>query len=203
MTRPRAGDSPVEGGGPGGGDGPGIELASGDATIGISEEMTIVSWNAAAEQLTSRPAEEALGRACWEALGAVDGAGDPICAPDCRIFRLALAGRDVGRLVARLPGSPEWRRLSLATLGARLGSRRLVVHVLPADEPGGAGGIHLTGRQREILLLLEEGLTTAEIAGRLVLSTTTVRNHIQAILRAFRAHSRLEALALARRTGLV
>lgn len=39
----------------------------------------------------------------------------------------------------------------------------------------------LTPRQREVVALLREGLTAPEIAGRLGISTATVRRHIEAI----------------------
>jgi PAS domain S-box-containing protein len=57
----------------------------------------------------------------------------------------------------------------------------------------------LTPRQTEVLRLLEQGLSTHQIADGLHLSVETVRNHIRAVLRALGAHSRLEAVALARR----
>jgi PAS domain S-box-containing protein len=62
---------------------------------------------------------------------------------------------------------------------------------------------HLTPRQAEVLRLLEHGRSTEQIAEELHLSIETVRNHIRAVLRALGAHSRLEAVALARREHLV
>lgn len=57
----------------------------------------------------------------------------------------------------------------------------------------------LTPRQMEILRLLEQGRSTAQIAAELKISKETVRNHVQDILRAVGASSRLEAVALVRR----
>jgi PAS domain S-box-containing protein len=62
---------------------------------------------------------------------------------------------------------------------------------------------HLTPRQAEVLRMLEHGRSTDQIADELHLSIETVRNHIRAVLRALGAHSRLEAVALARREHLV
>jgi PAS domain S-box-containing protein len=62
---------------------------------------------------------------------------------------------------------------------------------------------HLTPRQSEVLRLLEHGRSTEQIAEKLHLSTETVRNHIRAVLRALDVHSRLEAVAVARREHLV
>jgi DNA-binding NarL/FixJ family response regulator len=63
--------------------------------------------------------------------------------------------------------------------------------------------VGLTGRQHEILLLVAEGLGTKQIAATLWLSPATVRNHVAAILGALDAHSRLQAVATARRLGLL
>ena len=67
----------------------------------------------------------------------------------------------------------------------------------PAPHP------HLTPRQAEVLRLLEHGRSTEQIAEHLHLSIETVRNHVRAILRALHVHSRLEAVAVARREHLV
>ena len=60
----------------------------------------------------------------------------------------------------------------------------------------------LTARETEVLALLAEGLTQAEIAARLVLSPRTVGTHIQHILAKLAVHSRAQAVALALRNGL-
>jgi len=52
-------------------------------------------------------------------------------------------------------------------------------------------------------VLLANGASTAEIASRLVLSEQTVRNHVREILRRLDTKSRLSAVAIARRDGLV
>ncbi len=62
---------------------------------------------------------------------------------------------------------------------------------------------HLTPRQTEVLRMLERGRSTEQIAGELQLSVETVRNHIRAILRALGVHTRLEAVAVARRAHIV
>jgi len=72
-----------------------------------------------------------------------------------------------------------------------------------AEEAEPAPHPDLTPRQSEVLRLLERGRSTAQIAEQLHLSIETVRNHIRAVLRALDAHSRLEAVAVARREHLV
>lgn len=61
----------------------------------------------------------------------------------------------------------------------------------------------LTKREREILFLIAEGLSNKSIAERLVLSVHTVRTHVQTILAKLGAHSKLEALAIAKRRNLL
>jgi PAS domain S-box-containing protein len=62
---------------------------------------------------------------------------------------------------------------------------------------------HLTPRQNQILHLLAHGRSTMQIAEELHLSPDTVRNHIRRLLRALDAHSRIEALAVAHRAGIL
>ena len=61
----------------------------------------------------------------------------------------------------------------------------------------------LTPRQHEVLRSLARGCSTAQIAESLNLSRETVRNHVRGVLRALQTHSRLAAIAEARRQGLV
>jgi PAS domain S-box-containing protein len=61
----------------------------------------------------------------------------------------------------------------------------------------------LTARQDEVLQLLGGGASTEQIASMLQVSKETVRNHIRHILRGLGAHSRLEAVAIAHREGLL
>jgi DNA-binding NarL/FixJ family response regulator len=57
----------------------------------------------------------------------------------------------------------------------------------------------LTRREREILDLLVAGMKTNDITQRLCLSKNTLRTHIRHILRKLDAHSKLAAVAVARR----
>jgi PAS domain S-box-containing protein len=61
----------------------------------------------------------------------------------------------------------------------------------------------LTPRQTQVLKLLGQGLATHQIAEALHLSDDTVRNHIRHLMRALGVHSRLQAVAVARRDGLL
>jgi signal transduction histidine kinase/DNA-binding CsgD family transcriptional regulator len=87
-------------------------------------------------------------------------------------------------------------RLSLPTAIRTIGVFGQVIDV-QKDEPSAPNPV-LTPRQVEVLLLLERGHSTSQIAHELQLSIETVRNHINRLLRALGVHSRLEAVALAR-----
>ena len=60
----------------------------------------------------------------------------------------------------------------------------------------------LTNRQLDVLELLTEGLTNAEIAARLVVSVRTVDHHVSAILDKLAVGTRQEAAAMAPELGI-
>lgn len=60
----------------------------------------------------------------------------------------------------------------------------------------------LTAREREVLELIAQGENNAAIAGRLVLSQKTVRNHVSNIFTKLQVVDRVEAIIRARDAGL-
>ena len=59
----------------------------------------------------------------------------------------------------------------------------------------------LTGRERDVLAAAEEGATTADIAARLFLSESTVRNYLSAAIGKTGTRNKVEAAGQARRNG--
>jgi DNA-binding NarL/FixJ family response regulator len=69
-------------------------------------------------------------------------------------------------------------------------------------EEAGSALRALSGREIEILACLVQGMSRQEIADRYVLSTHTVRTHINNLLRKLGVHSTLAAVSIARQVGL-
>ena len=91
-----------------------------------------------------------------------------------------------------------------AAQGESVVSPKLLARLLPRlHRQPGSSRTSLTDRERDILDLLAGGLSNADIAARLTLSVHTVRNHVANLSAKLGAHSKLEALAIAVREGLV
>ncbi len=73
----------------------------------------------------------------------------------------------------------------------------------PASRPASAPAVHLTGTERAVLGQLDTLLTIAEIAGRLHLTTNTVKTHVRSIYRKLSAHRRRDAVRNAHDRGLL
>jgi NarL family two-component system response regulator LiaR len=66
-----------------------------------------------------------------------------------------------------------------------------------------APGLDLTEREREVLALMVEGLNNTQIAGRLTVSSSTIKSHVSNILSKLGVASRTEAVSLALRSRIV
>lgn len=94
-----------------------------------------------------------------------------------------------------------------AAAGEAVISPEMLARLLPRfnrpGRPGRTGRTDLTEREREVLGLVSEGLTNAAIAERLCVSVHTVRNHVANLSAKLGARSKLEALSIAVREGLL
>jgi len=84
-------------------------------------------------------------------------------------------------------------------------TRRLIAEFAARpDVPAPSDGLdELTEREREVLLLLAQGASNAEIADRLFVAETTVKTHVAHILRKLGIRDRAQAVVLAYESGLV
>ena len=137
--------------------------------------------------------------------------------PDADVIVLAQSGEDDAGLGMLVQGAEGY--LSRATeLGglaraiarvpageaaiSRAMTRRVIERLRAAVAP--TAGLRpvkssLTQREWEVLDLMTAGASTADIARELVLTTDTVHTHVRHIFRKLHAHSRAEAVELARR----
>jgi DNA-binding NarL/FixJ family response regulator len=97
--------------------------------------------------------------------------------------------------------------LVAAVRTVRAGGQALAPALVPklvsrlAEAPGSAQS--LTRREIEVLQLLADGCSTKQLAETLGLSLNTVRNHVQSAINRLGAHSKLEAVSIAIRQGLI
>jgi DNA-binding NarL/FixJ family response regulator len=84
-------------------------------------------------------------------------------------------------------------------------TRRLIAEFAARQDPGppSAALAELTDREREILRLVAQGLSNAEIAGRLVISPLTAKTHVSNVLRKLDCRDRAALVALAYESGLI
>ena len=110
---------------------------------------------------------------------------------------------DVGLLIAGIRRAAAGdRALASAAPPATLKRRGSNGSSGRSSEPA-AGPAALTARELEILTALASGLSTVEVARALHISPLTVRSHVKNILFKLGVHSKLEAVTLAIRGGLV
>ena len=202
---------------------------TGDGALAMRPDGRIVLWNDAATALLGHQRSDVLGRPCWEVLGGQDAYGRVLCCDTCAVLRDARAGDAIVPFEMRVPakvGCPV--DLSVSTLSGHSPdlARLVIVHLLRARPKAAdgaaasgarpasagtsasagldeAGAPSLTRRELEVLALTRDGEATLSIARRLRISRATVRNHTQSILRKLDAHSRLEAVAVGTRRGLL
>jgi DNA-binding NarL/FixJ family response regulator len=75
--------------------------------------------------------------------------------------------------------------------------------LMPAFLAGKDQSDMLTGREREILQLLADGMSNADVAGKLFISQETVKSHVRHILTKLEADTRTHAVAIALREAII
>jgi DNA-binding NarL/FixJ family response regulator len=75
--------------------------------------------------------------------------------------------------------------------------------LMPAFLTGREKDEMLTSREREILQLLADGMSNADVAGKLFISQETVKSHVRHILAKLEADTRTHAVAIALREAII
>lgn len=84
-------------------------------------------------------------------------------------------------------------------------TRRLIEHFARRPEPRAPSGDalqSLTSREREVLGLVAQGLSNAEIATQLLMSPATAKTHVSRLLSKLHARDRAQLVVIAYETGL-
>jgi len=202
---------------------------TGDAAFAVNAAHTVIAWNRAAEDLLGFRACDAVGRDCAQVIGGRDGEGHIVCNTLCPFLLALRRGERLRYLelqVRNRSGGAIWVGMTSLILTA---GEPVVIHILrditedrnrqsfvrqvlqgasaladhPAAAPTRPAPVILSPREGEILRLLASGAGTRAIAQTLSISPATVRNHIQQIMLALHAHSRLEAVVKAIQRGLI
>lgn len=120
----------------------------------------------------------------------------------------ALAAGASGFLLKDAPASQLVHAIKVATAGEALlapsVTRRLIARFAASQPPPRPQlPVDLTARETEVLGLMAEGLSNAEIAGRLVVGDATVKTHVARVLAKLGVRDRVQAVVLAHRSGMV
>jgi len=114
---------------------------------------------------------------------------------DLQLARIALCAGASGLIHAAMQPSEIVRSLSLASKGDFVVPRELLKDLV-VETTSAVDLAALTPRQREILALVSEGLTNAEVAKRLFLSEFTVKQHLRLAYKHLNVRNRIEAVKL-------
>jgi NarL family two-component system response regulator LiaR len=120
-----------------------------------------------------------------------------------KLIQNALQAGAIGYLLKNVSADELAQAIRAAHAGrATLSPEAAQALVFAANQPPESGH-DLTERERAVLALLVEGLNNTQIAGRLVVSPSTIKSHVSNILSKLGVASRSEAVALAVRNKLV
>lgn len=134
--------------------------------------------------------------------------------PDCKVVILTATGSDallrqsiaagcIGYLTKDQTFAQVIAALRAAQNGETMISPASLSRLLLGSEDRTRVGYGLTSRELQVLKLIAEGLSNGAIAARLGIRVTTARNHVQRVLSKLFVHSKLEAVSVAARAGLI
>jgi DNA-binding NarL/FixJ family response regulator len=119
---------------------------------------------------------------------------------DLRLAHDALRAGASGFVHAEMTPDQLVRAITVATKGELVAPRELLGYLMNLEEEP-EDLVNLSLRQREILELVVEGLSNAEIGRRLYLSESTIKQHLRAAYKLLQVSNRIEAANLFRRSG--
>jgi DNA-binding NarL/FixJ family response regulator len=146
--------------------------------------------------------------------GAEAGAGIRQVRPDTKLIFLTREDSDAARFAAIEAGAAAFIHKSRAASevvdairivanGGTLFTPRTISSLLNKRREMESQLEKLTAREKEVLRLMAQGISSREIAGKLGISYTTVRTHIRSLGSKMGVHSKLEAIVKARELALI
>jgi len=118
------------------------------------------------------------------------------------LVKSALQAGAISYLLKGVSASELAQAIRAAHAGRPTISPEVTQALIQAASQDAVPGHDLTGREREVLILMVEGLNNTQIAGRLTVSPSTIKSHVSSILAKLGVTSRTEAVALAVRHKL-
>ena len=191
-----------------------------DPAFAVDAESKIVAWNSAAKTALGYSRRHALGELCFKVICGKDVLGNRVCQRECLVFRSLRERKPVRRFRMRVrAGTGHYVEAECTTL-CRLGSTseatvNYLLQLWPGrgrdpvslprrgDTRGSKAAPSLTPREMEVLRFLAAGRSTRQMAEDLYVSPATVRTHVENVLGKLQAHSRLEAVVVGAREGLL
>jgi two-component system, NarL family, nitrate/nitrite response regulator NarL len=131
-------------------------------------------------------------------LSATQRPDDVIALAEAGVLGYVTPEQSIGDLGATIESVARDEMMCTPRIAALLVRR---VQALAANRPAPAG--RLTAREARVLELVAEGLSNREIAARLYIELTTVKNHVHNILEKLGAKTRAEAVGLMELPGVV
>lgn len=109
----------------------------------------------------------------------------------------------IGYLLKNVSGNDLASAIRRAKDGESTLAQEVAQILIKATTRPPALGHDLTDREREVLALMIEGLNNREIGEQLIISSSTVKNHVSSILSKLDTTSRTQAVALAVEHGIL
>ena len=120
-----------------------------------------------------------------------------------KVIQKALEAGAIGYLLKDVSADELVRAIRSAYAGRGTLSPEAAQALVETASLPPAPGLDLTEREREVLVLMIEGLNNTQIAGRLMVSPSTIKSHVSNILAKLGVASRTEAVTVALRNEIV
>jgi DNA-binding NarL/FixJ family response regulator len=189
------------------------------ALLNDQPDMTVV-WTAAsvadsiARSIETNPDVVLMDFRLTDGTGADAGAGIRLVRPETKLIFLTREDSDAARFAALESGASGFIHKSRAAAevvdairvvagGGTLITPRTIATLLNKRRAMDSQLESLTPREKEVLRLVAEGISSRDIGSRLGISYTTVRTHIRSLGSKLGVHSKLEAIVKARELALI